>query len=275
MPLMVEAELLNVNHKKLTSSIYQLASGVYECSRLHLSSVLPALMMDISNGLIPVAMIAYVVYDETPLRASAAGGNTARETSRRLRRSDRSTQILKIEQCELIFAFVVRRTGAERCTVIHTELVCPLQNSDRNTGEIIRRHLIYFKSLPMWETLKTKFPIVLELTTRDRASGNLRAERSLAEGDPVGMYFGQWCSVHCLHCIVGRMLTCISTTVSGAIALALAQRDSGEEESFRRWLRRRPVCFAVSAGSIPMYEPLGCRTQVKVRAHTWSARTIA
>ncbi len=236
MPILVEAALLEVSGKKLKREVYELASGVYECSRLHLSSVLSALALDIANGTIPVVMFAYVLYDETPLRASvAAAPQPNRKGSHRPRRSERSSETCKIEQCELVLGFVVRKPGAERCSMVHTELVCPLQNSDRNTGEVVRRHLLYFKAIPMWESLKSKFPVVLELSTRDRGSGNLRGERALAQNDPGAIYFGQWCSIHCLHCIAGRMLGSIASTVSGAIAIGLAQRDAAEEDTFRGW----------------------------------------
>jgi hypothetical protein len=249
---------MQLTANKLTQSVVLLASSVYEGARLHFSSVLSSLAVDISLGrLIPVALLTYAVYDETPM--TAATSTTTDKTSSHHQvlaaltkgKAPRETEVCKIEQCETTFAFVVRRPGSKRCTFVATELACPLQNGDRTTGEVSRAHLSFYKSLNLWESLKAKFPMALEMSTRDRGSGNLRAERSLITDDPLGVYFGQWCIIHCLHNVVGRLLASIAPTVSGAIAFALAQKPVGEAIAWQGSAScRQAIFFNVSGGQV-------------------------
>jgi hypothetical protein len=77
--------------------------------------------------------------------------------------------------------------------LIHTELVCPLQQSDRTTGEVAAFCIGQSRDIPSFDVLAKSglFPVVIDMYTRDRASGNLRAEAALASRHLNHWYFGQ------------------------------------------------------------------------------------
>jgi hypothetical protein len=214
-----------------------MASAAYHTGRSFVASFLSLVAAKAGMGLVePVAIIRYLMYDETPLKASAKQGRSGKA---RVRKSSRSAEVLKIENAEFRFAILLREPGRDKHLLVHSEVVCPLQHSNRTTGKVAATIIENLRHIPSFDVLAASglFPVVIDMFTRDRASGNLRAEAALAAKHPSRWYFGQACTVHSAHTIAGRVLNVVGDAVSGAIAFGLAQKSTGATEQFRSTLR--------------------------------------
>jgi hypothetical protein len=214
-----------------------LAAAVMLVSRVAIGSMISTISsLTLAKGLEPIAIIRYMSYDETPLKAGVVQSDKKRGAKKRkVQRSLRTTEQAKIENVELRVAFLVRDLERDVTMFVHTEVPCQLLSADRTTGEVARKILEMSGRIPMLEEAVTSdvFPIIIEATTRDQASGNLRAEASLANDMVRRWFLGQPCVIHCVHTITGRVLKPVSDTVSGAIALGVTQKSTGASAKFR------------------------------------------
>jgi hypothetical protein len=206
-------------------------------SRAHWASFMSALSAEFALGrLAPVALISYTVYDETPLKCATRFGRKLGDESvaNRVPHSDMAAELLKIENMELVIAVVVK--AGDQLIMFHTEFACPSQGADRTSGEVVKHQLNESKALLNYRSFESQYPLSLSFSTRDRAGGNLRAERGCMFRDPGVLYFGQWCIIHCLHCAFGHSLGVLGPITSGCIAVGLALKPAGSLQHFKGWL---------------------------------------
>ena len=228
MPLAAEARFLQVSRQSLKDYTVLLASSSFHCARMQLASICSFVATCLSSGTMEAgALITYVVYDETPMKSGMRRTRESRFGSKRLKTSSVDQQLLKIENTELIMGFLLKKPNSDEHIFFYTELVCPLQIADRSTGEVVLQQLIDQERLPFLDGLRGAFAIKLHLSTRDRAAGNLRGERGYQIKMPDSIFLGQWCSVHCVHSVVGKALQSVTPMVSGAISVALTMKSSG------------------------------------------------
>ena len=134
MPISAEVALTQVNRVRLLSDIAGMAAAVHHLSRMAVSSMAMALLAKCDAGdLHPVCALRYLVFDETPM---AVG--TKEKHTRGLVAQKGTTEQSKILNTEFQIGFMFREVQTGRYVFVHTEIPCPLQRLDRNTGDLIK-----------------------------------------------------------------------------------------------------------------------------------------
>ena len=186
--------------------------------------------MDVET-LKPVAIIKYVVFDETPMKVA---NKQRRELLRpTINRSSNVAELSKIQNTEFKLSLLLWDPQRKKHIMVHSEIACPLKLGDRSTGEVVKRQIEDQQQIPLLDSFCDKFPIVVEAATRDRGAGNLRALGAGVLERPANWFFGQSCMIHCISTVFGKALGLISDTVSGGIAMGIAQRPAGSIQHFK------------------------------------------
>ena len=213
MPVSGEAEVLGVDRRRLGDKTKRIAALIHMGSRLFWASIVSHILCQVNAGLlVPIAIIIYCQYDETPLKAAmrkltrlerlkrigwrpALEGPLPTKRKRGAHQCGRAAVDVKIFQTELRVAFIVQNPKSKEVLNLHTELPCSLEAGDSNSGENVKAQLQSQKGLPLLRAAATTFPMVLHAATRDKGPGNLRAEKSDIVDNPLTL--GQDCVVHC------------------------------------------------------------------------------
>ena len=143
----------------------------------------------------------------------------------------------------MTLAFLVCRQGAEESqdaySAMYVQVPCPLQVGDRHTAEVLRPMLDSQTSFPLLNGFTEMFECAFSLTTRDRASSNLRYEDRMRSHSGVSARLGVFCVIHVLHTAMGLSLAFFPNVISGVIALALTCRGGGFTSKLRLAFRIR------------------------------------
>ena len=138
----------------------------------------------------------------------------------------------KIMNTELHLGILCRSSGG-RHILLCTPVTCPLQTLQSTTADLIVAHLKEVWQVPLLSHCRRNFPVNIDLSTADRASSNIKAEGYLNKESSNVWRLSVPCSIHMVHTVQERAFDVVSSILSGAIALARAQKQLGAFDIFR------------------------------------------
>jgi hypothetical protein len=233
-----------------------IAAALYQISRTSWSSLCAYLFPLLQNSaLTGVMMTRNFQYDETPvtLRMGSTQSSQVEETS-----------VAKVAQIELELGLLL--TGPllnGRRVFLCGEVSVPLQSVDRSTSECLVFALDRAADLACWDDLHQYFHTCVDISTCDRASANLKAEREYVSRRPWCPRLTIPCEIHILSTVQCKALnTNFSQDVTGMVAAALAMQLAGSSKRFREIMTdliARRIDIFRGAGPEPPSSPAGIR----------------
>jgi hypothetical protein len=210
----------------VSSKVDELAAGVFTASRLAAGSVCSWIARQIDSGsIVPVAAITSLAQDETPMQAGH------RATDGRFATRERVTT--KIVQSELIVAFVLVDAAKGQPFMVFSELPTHLQRVSNTTADTLETCVKEQMQVPLLTALRSKFPCNVDISSGDRGSANLKMDVALENVWTHARLCRLGCQTHCLHTVQGRVFNTLPSTISGVIAVALAQEGLGSAGKLR------------------------------------------
>lgn len=224
---------LDVSESSFAEQAIQSASALYEAGNILWGSLLHTLGKAIDSGKFePLLLIRKFRYDETPLR-------------NRVNVHDRVTGAVvqdvsdhaKLMQTEFGVRILCRNASDGTFWMWSGCLPTLLQALDRTTARCTKKSLTnILEALPALRWLSAKIPYRLHLSTIDRYSANILAEKSLQSDDlgNVSWVRGQtFCDAHRIAQAHSAAAALVPQDTSGMLATALCQRDLGALASLR------------------------------------------
>lgn len=203
----------------------------------------------IANGdFRPVAFIKGFRYDETPTRVRL---DADQET---LQSGNEIVAHAKVMQTELKLHIVVQDMASKKYVHFHGKVPTTLQIVNRTSAECIKRSIMNtLSTVPEFQRISSLFPFKLQLTTADRYSANLKAERSIFHDDISWTKCTLPCDIH----IASQVNTLVSGIVnedsSGIVSTHLSQAGGSVLNTLHDILRRifekdLVICFDAPPG---------------------------
>jgi hypothetical protein len=268
-PCNAEAVQLKCSRDRLKTSTQLTAAATYFAHLQFIGSTISYLHQQVLDGKWePLVAVTFIMYDDTQLKVAMRSLRKRFGVSRskvlrvqeaqsrsvcRARDKRLNARTAKIANHDLRIAFVMLDTSTNSAVVVLLEVPTPLTAADRGTGQTTAKCLNdLIDRIPQFKTFFNIFLHRVSLFTRDRAASNLSGEGFIFSEHAVGDYnLGQFCSTHCNHTVAGSSLKAIADTVSGSIALALAQSQAGQHDILQEGLiilllrRARPARGAI------------------------------
>ena len=247
----MEAKDLDIGRTGLVQRIKDLAAAVHFGSRAFCSSLLSHVLRNIQeNNLRPISIFTHVAFDETPMvinLETCAGENgrqnievaipSALRTSapQQSRKRDVAKATGKIMQFEGHFATLCRAANG-RMVLGVAPVVSPPLALQRSNAELIVASIRENLSIPMLGECRRRFPVAIHLTAADRFSGNIKAEAYLRQAGTADWRLNVPCHIHMVHTVQEREMDMIKNLISGLIAFARTQQQTGALTLFREFL---------------------------------------
>ena len=114
------------------------------------------------------------------------------------------------------------------------ELPTALQQMKTNSAMNIKACIEAQTEFPVFDALRRRFKRVFDISIADRGSGGLLMDSMLSAQRPAARLWGLGCVIHNLHIIQSKAYGCLSETISGVIALALATQPAGAVSALRK-----------------------------------------
>ncbi len=207
-------------------------------SRLAWGSMMSWLGGAFNKGTVePVCWLTYLLQDETPLTMRTDDPkDPENEDDVKLDGDPVRAEkvVVKILQSEVLSGFVVRDTASGVYSIVWHEMPTCLQKVLSTTGTALRWAMNKIMEAPLTHSLRMLFPVEIHMSTCDRASANGKMERLLEADRPsIPRLYGLGCQIHITHTVCGAVLDIQKSTISGAIALALAEQKCGSTRVLR------------------------------------------
>ncbi len=181
---------------KVKETFGRLGMSTFFLSRLAWGSVLSWLARNVPDVVEPICFFTYTMQDETPLKMRA--GKKGSEKASAVDQTQAEKAVVKLIQSELHCGFIVReREGDRGFRVIWAELPTCLQQVRDTTGVSLKHAMEKLLEAPLARGVMNLFPLVIDLSSGDRAKSNFRMENLFALANPsIPRLSGLGCQVH-------------------------------------------------------------------------------
>ena len=213
-----------------------LAAGVWAGTRAMLGSVASWTISQFHvKKLSIVGVFRFISYDETPLPIRAHDADTGEEQKDKLVPRERTVAgSTKLFQADLQAAILtVDERGEFSCQI--ATLLCPINVIDKGSAKCLKQAVTSASSCPHWSALCSADPDVFaaDIACADRAKANDLTEDSIyAESGMPRLRLP--CFAHIMATGQGRGFNSVSKDLSGAVAVGLYMKQSGQARSMRR-----------------------------------------
>ena len=245
-----EAKLLGISPKTLPQKIMDLGAAIHFASRAFGTSLLSHVLRQIEEKqLRPICLIRQIAFDETPMELTlqardrhelrqnmevpipAAIPGSAQGENKQSK--SKSKQTAKIMQTDVHIAMLCEAPSSGRMVMFCMPLTSTLQAMESNTADITVPLVRESLSFPLLETCRRAFPVRIDLTATDRASANLKTDSYFRQQDADTWRLTTPCHVHMVHTVQERQLDLTKNMISGLIAFARAQQQTGSVDILR------------------------------------------
>ena len=228
LPRTAEAKQLDlVSTSHFVAKVQYLGACTHVASRLAWSGYASKLICDIRTKQVePIAMYVYMLSDVTDMAMSVQLGSRNATTTNFQKQTQK--ELCKVLQSELILGFFIRDNApGAKPYFDYIDIPNTLQNADRGTAETLRAQVEDLLNIPLMQELRALFPHVFDLVSQDLGSNNVRHENFKLEECPSAMRLAGFCLAHRFSTLQGHANKVLGDTMSGVVALAMAQRPTG------------------------------------------------
>jgi hypothetical protein len=245
-----EAQLLGTSRSSLTDDITDLASGCYFGAWAWVESLVSHVLKGARSEppvFLPLALIEFESYDETPM--SACAGKLSEDDV-----VEASTT--KLVQTEFQLGMLIRIVATGRLAFFLIHQTCPIIPLEHSCTAEHLRHILQTRLRRgyLLQSAKSAFKYVAAASVCDSGSNNLKYEAHMAMKSP-------WprirlpCDVHHLSTVCGRSYRAVSADLSGVIAVCLACRVGKATTYLRQALAEVIADRAYVVANSPPPEP--------------------
>ena len=248
-PLCVQSLFFSTSRVTIHKKQIALASLLFACNLMVFDAFFKWLFVQLDAGvLVGVMCMVYIMADETPTMCKVAfasstsgeptgpSGSSALALAKLAARTGKPKKPSTAKVLQIEMHFVILLTGQlvhDAMTLLHGEFIVPLMSLDKATSETVDAAIDRATHIPSYVCLKRFFKLFLRAVTSDAAAYMRRWRRALRRVYREATLLETDCDIHTWNNGIHCGLKALDHDISGCLAIAQANHDSGSAETLR------------------------------------------